>query len=279
MRNKKIYCIYCGEKNNKKDVKCKKCKKKLDPKENLVLDYIKDHFKSDVEGNIITLIKNFITSHLYGSILTATLIFTVVSAVVTTIGKDGDVLEVTEKPMILVNNINKCVFASSKEPIDVCNEGYILEEGTCIREETYDAITSRVCPDQYALSGNSCISNANFNMLTKQECIAPTGANVSGSHIQDGVCYVEYCVDWTDGVCSAGSSEPIDFTTTSYCPNGTKLVNGVCKKYSNYTVSYHCEEGTLSHDKCVVVKEEEPDLGCEAGYTLNEECNLCVLGE
>jgi len=144
MRYKKIYCVYCGEKNTVKDIKCKKCKKKLDPKENMVLDYIKDHLKDDIKGNIqdsiISVIKKFIISHLYGIVLTATLIFTVVSAIVTNINENSGIVEVNEKPNVLINNLNRCVIENSKELINICEEGYILNDGICRKEEVHDAL-------------------------------------------------------------------------------------------------------------------------------------------
>ena len=47
----KIYCVYCGMENKKPNEKCCKCNKKLNPKENLVVDYLLDHVKGDLEGN------------------------------------------------------------------------------------------------------------------------------------------------------------------------------------------------------------------------------------
>lgn len=281
MKSKKIYCVYCGKKNNIVDLKCKSCKKKLDPKENMLFEYIKDHIKDDFKSNIgnktIDIIKKFIINHLYGSILTATLIFTLVSAIVAP--KGDDIEKVTTKPSILINNINKCVIANSKEIINVCSEGYVLDGDICKKEEQVNATATNVCPNGYYASGNTCISKTNYNMLTRKECIAPVGDNVVGTHIENGQCFVNYCAGWTDGECSAGSMEPIDFTVTSYCPNGTNLVNGVCKMLANYNIEYSCSEGTLNGDKCMTIREEESKIGCEDGYILNEECNLCVLGE
>jgi len=76
----KIYCVYCGMENKKPNEKCCKCNKKLNPKENLVVDYLLDHVKGDLEGNfeenIIELIINFIKNHLYGAIMTMSIIIT-----------------------------------------------------------------------------------------------------------------------------------------------------------------------------------------------------------
>lgn len=274
---KKIYCVYCGEKHDIKDIKCKKCNKKLNPKENLFFDYIKDKIKSNIGDNIIETIKNLITSYLYGTILTATIIFTVVSVVIT--NDDEHVLEVTKKPTLLIDNLNKCSIENSKELINVCSEGYTLDGKVCKKEELIDATLNVVCPDGYYQSGDICISYENVGMLTREECIAPPDENAIGTHVEEGICFVEYCGGWTDGECSAGSSEPIDFTITSYCPSDTTLINGVCKRLTNYNTYYSCNEGALENDKCKIINEESSKLGCEEGYILNEECNICVLGE
>lgn len=284
MKNKVIYCVYCGEKHTVKDKKCKKCKKKLDPKENMIIDYIKGKIKGDIKGNvrdnILAFLKNFIINHLYGSIFTATLIFTVVSAVVTTVNNDDDgVVTVTEKPEVLVNNLNRCIIEEAKDLVYICDDGYILDGNTCKKEEEIDAIVNNVCPSGYYLSGNTCVSHTTYNFLTRQECIAPSGDNVVGAKVENGQCLVNYCAGWTDGECSAGSMEPIDFTIISYCPAGTTSVGGVCKMLSNYGIEYSCSEGTLSNNICIVTREEAAELGCEEGYILDTECNLCVLGE
>lgn len=81
MTNKnKIYCVYCGAENNCKDVFCKECDKKLNQNNHLFRDYlynhIKDDLKGDIEDNIFSLIKKFIMSHLYGTSLVISVLFT-----------------------------------------------------------------------------------------------------------------------------------------------------------------------------------------------------------
>jgi len=283
MNYKRIYCVYCGEKNNAKDLKCKKCKKKLNPKENMFLDYLKAHIKDDLKGKVqdkaISIIKNYIISHLYGFVLTATLIFTITSVVVTTIGDKQNITNVSSKPSVLVSNLNKCIFDNYSEPINLCDDGYELKDSICVRKNESDAIKKYVCSAGYFLSNGKCISNENFDMLSKQECIAPKGEFVVGAHVDNGVCFAEYCSGWTDGVCSAGASEPIDFTVVNYCPSGTAKINGACKKTKSYEIVYSCEVGEIKGNRCIVKEEKETKLGCEDNYIYNEECNVCVLGE
>lgn len=282
---KNIYCVYCGEKNNIQDLKCKKCKKKLNPKQHEFLDYIKDHIKDDLKGKVqdkvISIIKNFIISHLYGTVLTATLIFTIVSGIVTTVNENKNIEKVTQKPSILVSKVeDKCDFENSKEQILVCEEGYKLEDDKCIKEEKIDAELNYYCNDNYYFDGNKCVSNETFEIIIEEECLLPEdNPNALDVRVENGECLVNICAGWTDGECSAGGLEPIDFTITEYCPNGTTKINGECKIIDNYDIYYSCEEGTLEDDKCIIDYEEDSILTCEEGYTFNEDCNLCILGE
>lgn len=100
MKKNKIYCIYCGTENNKMDKKCCECNKKLDPKEHQILDYLKDYIKDDLTGKaqdkVIDIIINYIKSHLYGLILTMSIIITTTAIVTTTL--DDQSFEVVEEP-------------------------------------------------------------------------------------------------------------------------------------------------------------------------------------
>lgn len=282
MKSKKIYCVYCGEKNKEKDLKCKKCNKKLNPKENMFLDYLKDKIKGDLKGKtedkVFDIIKNFIISHLYGTIFTATLIFTTLSAIITNM--DDNVIKVFEKPNSLLSSLNKCVFVGALSPIDLCDEGYVLEEGICKKEEEVSAKESIVCPNGFFYNGTSCISNMDYEKVIDKQCLLPNDGAYEVYIGPNGECVANYCANWSDtGECTAGSGEPIDFTITEYCPNGTTMVGGVCKSITNSILEYSCEQGTLNNNKCFITREKESHIGCLEGYTYNEECNLCVLGE
>ena len=282
MKSKKIYCVYCGEKNSSKDLKCKKCNKKLNPKENMFLDYLKEHIKDDLKGNVedkvFDIIKNFIISHLYGSIFTATLIFTIVSAIVTNIDSNN-ITKVTQKPSMLVSNLNECIFTSSLNPMEICDDGYILQDGGCKKEEVVNAKENHICSDGYFFNGTSCVSNMNYEKIIDKQCLLPDDGAYEVYISPTGECVANYCNEWIDGECQSGSGEPIDFKVTEYCPNGTTMVGDVCKSITNFTLEYTCEEGILNNNKCLITKEKESYMGCIDGYTLNKECNLCVLGE
>ena len=283
-KNKKIYCVFCGEKNSSKEKKCTKCHKKLNPKEHLVFDYVKDHIKVKVKGsvqdNVISFLKEFIKNHLYGIMMSATLIFTTNSGVIVH-NENTHIRKVHEKPLTLMVSQGICEFANSIKPIEVCQDGYTLEDDTCVKEEENNAHINLTCQSGYSLSGNNCISIDTFEKIEEQKCIAPTNpeADVIGTVIENGICFVQYCSGYTDGECSAGYSDPTDFTVISYCPDGTKEINKSCKKVTSPNINYYCDDAELKDNKCIKISREEKVYKCSDGYILNEECNLCVLEE
>lgn len=102
-KENQIYCIHCGTENKLDNKKCIKCHKKLNPKDRPLLNYLKskitDELKGNIEDNIISIITNYIKSHLYGFILTCSVIASATCVIVNTI--DNNYIEkVTEKPTI-----------------------------------------------------------------------------------------------------------------------------------------------------------------------------------
>lgn len=284
MKNKNIeYCIYCGTKNKIENKKCTKCHKKLNPKDRPLLEYlkskIKDDLKGNVEDNIIDIITKYIKTHLYGFIMTCSIIITT-TCVITNVVEDNYIEKVTEKPSLVISTINTCVFDNSLTPIKVCNEGYELEDNICKKEEEKEAISNMICQTGYYKSGNSCLSDVTYNKLPKEECLLPNDGALSVSIAETGECLAEYCETWTDGECTAGGLREIDYTITGYyCPDGTSDIDGTCRAIANTITEYSCEEGILNNDKCIITTKEESMLGCTEGYILNEECNLCVMKE
>lgn len=282
MKKNVEYCVFCGTKNKIENKKCIKCQKKLNPKDRPLLDYmkskIKDNLKGNIEDNIIDIITKYIKSHLYGFIMTCSIIITS-TCIITNVVENNYIENVIEKPLLVLSTTNNCIFDNSIEPINICNENYILKDGICIKEEELEAIQNKSCPVGYYQSGNSCISNITYDKLTKEECLLPNDGAYEVYISPEGECVANYCNEWTDGECASGSGEPIDYTITEYCPDGTSSIDGSCKKTSNLITNYSCEEGTLNNNKCMIITEEEPMLGCLEGYSLDEECNVCTLEE
>ena len=85
-KNETIYCVFCGVENVITDTKCVKCKKDLHPKDERFKEFlyrhIKDDFKGKVEDNIFSYLKNFIISHLYGTAMTISVLFTAVAIII-----------------------------------------------------------------------------------------------------------------------------------------------------------------------------------------------------
>ncbi len=81
----KIYCIYCGKVNDIANKKCRNCGKILNEEEHELRDFIFEETKSQLEGNIFDKIANFIkklvTKHLYGVILSVSIITTSVGVI------------------------------------------------------------------------------------------------------------------------------------------------------------------------------------------------------
>lgn len=86
MKQRSCYCIKCGEKNKYKDKICTRCGSKLKQMDMKFLDYLLDRGKSDIsgkiEGGIFDAVKTFFKNHLYGTILSITIVASVTANVV-----------------------------------------------------------------------------------------------------------------------------------------------------------------------------------------------------
>lgn len=102
-RSKIIYCVYCGTRNSSKAKRCTKCYKKLNPQNHPLLDYLKskisDKFIGDIKDNALSIIINYIKSHLYGFVLTCSIIIST-TCIVNNIIDTPKAQNVTEKPKI-----------------------------------------------------------------------------------------------------------------------------------------------------------------------------------
>ena len=79
------YCSECGSVNKKSATVCENCEKKMTVKHYAFLDYLKSHIKDQLKDKatdkIYSLIKNYLLSHVYGTVLTVSVIAVATSAV------------------------------------------------------------------------------------------------------------------------------------------------------------------------------------------------------
>ncbi|MBR4035986.1 MAG: zinc ribbon domain-containing protein [Oscillospiraceae bacterium] len=77
-QNSKQFCIWCGNEIKPGSKFCPKCGKKQIEEENQLIDWLiahtKDKLKGDAESSLFDAIKNFILSHLYGTIMSIAII-------------------------------------------------------------------------------------------------------------------------------------------------------------------------------------------------------------
>ena len=82
-----IYCVRCGCENPADGEKCRQCGKSLTVKENLLAEFLVEHtkekLKGDVEDGIFDALKNYLLSHLYSVVIAVAFVVTAVAAVVT----------------------------------------------------------------------------------------------------------------------------------------------------------------------------------------------------
>ena len=81
------YCTTCGAVNKKSAVFCEECKNKIIVRHRPIADFLKKRVKGKAAGKatekLFDLVKNFLFDHLYGMILTVSVVATATTAVVT----------------------------------------------------------------------------------------------------------------------------------------------------------------------------------------------------
>lgn len=98
---KKKYCTFCGAENRAEDLLCHRCQENLNAEDELLKDFLLDHTKDKLKGNLDDslreLIMNFLKSHLYGMVFTITL----VAAVSVNVIAGGGIQRVSQRPDFL----------------------------------------------------------------------------------------------------------------------------------------------------------------------------------
>lgn len=112
VRRKIVFCIECGKQNLQWNKKCKYCNKQLHQKKHLLRDFlyknIKDNLKDKVIDNIFSILKNYILSHLYGTVLIATVIFTTASIILNTVANNVEIKEIETRPLVVNSSLDIC---------------------------------------------------------------------------------------------------------------------------------------------------------------------------
>lgn len=91
-----VYCTYCGTENKKTEIKCCKCNKELLAKDNLAVDHLKKKAIGKVQDDLLSGFLSFIKSHLYGTVLTFSVIISATIIAIVNMSNSYEI--VTEKP-------------------------------------------------------------------------------------------------------------------------------------------------------------------------------------
>ena len=102
----KIHCIYCNEQNDEKNVKCSKCGKELDELDQYLLKLIKGDFTGLAKDKLIFLIEAFIKQHIYGIVLTMTVIISAATNIIVR-AENAPVVEEFTNPPVVINTSQK----------------------------------------------------------------------------------------------------------------------------------------------------------------------------
>lgn len=157
------YCIWCGTSYAPPVAKCPHCGKNPDAKENLLVDYLiahtKDSLKSKGETSLFTAIKNWLLSHLYGVVLT----ITVVAALSNTVfSAGGHIQQVSSFPALSgqvqsenPNSSSATQTPESEEPVDMREiiENLVESYIDAVNENDTAAMGQYVLPASYGIDG------------------------------------------------------------------------------------------------------------------------------
>ena len=158
---------------------------------------------------------------------------------------------------------NNCEIAMTEDAIQVCDDGYQMIEGKCIKNEIIDAKKATTCEEGFTLNNNKCISNKAYDKIETRNCILPPDLDkgpinvYENGHIipssnqayeKDGICYITVWKNYnqTLDVYYDKETSQTDFILTTTCPTDTEEINGKCYKITNIQDGYTCEKGELN---------------------------------
>ena len=285
-----IYCWNCGTKNQKENKKCKKCKVLLKQKEHPIIKWLfgetKEEVKSSIIGRITDLLSRFFRLHLYGASMGLALIFT--GFAIANHYQATEKIEITEEQYRIQKEEKKDELekeeasketttdekikeekkpATQKEPSKtkklVCESGYTLTNGSCIKKEQIQG--TPVCPSRYMLREDVCMIHY-AKISTGSYCVQSAAEYQSyyGSALQNyqgeftaqktvyngrDMCDYSWCTKYENNSCVDRMGVTALMAENLSCPQGTSPLAG-----TNY-----CTDGTF----------KEPTYQCESGYEQN----------
>lgn len=178
-KKNKIYCVYCGRENVLEDKKCNKCRKKLNPKNRPFRDYMVDKLKGkvsgDIQDNIFSFILEFIKSHLYGFMLTCSIVFTT-GVLITNLVNQPNEFETTDTRPNIVSKLEYKGEGLSPEEIvvkyaDALNKGDINEIQSYELNTFYPDVFSELKGSQFKKDGVSQFTFLDTNQLFENVAI------------------------------------------------------------------------------------------------------------
>ncbi len=175
----------------------------------------------------------------------------------------------------------QCMIRTTKEIINTCPLSYEYDEekNICVNSMSIDAKPKFICNKGYHQGDGKCISDKIYGQTFEKHCISKNIAEddeLSTTEVRDNSCYEKICIkEAEDGSCAEFKETKIDFTVDWACPDGSKQIDGECRKTSYQGVKYSCEIGTLKGKKCIIEKTVPVTIKCDEGYTLNEKNNIC----
>lgn len=141
--NNKQYCVWCGALGDKRSTLCTRCGKKMDPDENLLIDYLvsrtKSKFKSKAVNTVYDALKGYLLSHLYGVVLVISVIAVYATDYIT--GMPGVQL-VSQPPEYISEYINND--RPSEIPVTPTAPPVIENRETLSEDDMYAAIENMI---------------------------------------------------------------------------------------------------------------------------------------
>lgn len=160
------FCIHCGEEIYWEAESCPLCSHKLGEKENLFLYFLISHTKDSLKGKaqdkVYEILKNYLLSHLYGLIVTITLVATVTTGVMARQNQiQVDMVPTRPESVASVRILTDLPEVGLDEPGNV-------EPETTVPETTVPEVTEPVLPEiTYDFDSQAAVILANQPLWEK----------------------------------------------------------------------------------------------------------------